>query len=205
MSTVTSTLPTPATRMPAAERRELILASATEVFGEHGYAGTTTDQVAQAAGISQPYVVRMFGTKENLFLEVMGRALGKLKVAFREVIAESASPDETAHRLGAAYADLITDRGILLALMQSFVQGGDRVVGEAARCGFLEIYALLRDEAQLTPEQVRDFLAHGMLFNTLIAIQLPLAYDTNADARELMDVAFGAKLQKVLGAAGSKK
>jgi len=76
-----------AERIPAAQRRELILEAATGVFAERGYAGSTTDQVAKAAGISQPYVVRMFGTKETLFLEALDRAQGKLLRAFRDVIA----------------------------------------------------------------------------------------------------------------------
>ena len=41
-----------------------------------GYAGTSTDAVAREAGVSQPYVVRMFGTKLDLFLEVFVRGPG---------------------------------------------------------------------------------------------------------------------------------
>ncbi|MBN8883980.1 MAG: helix-turn-helix transcriptional regulator, partial [Salana multivorans] len=47
--------------MRGSERRELVLSAAAEVFGERGYVGATTDAVARAAGVSQPYVVRMFG------------------------------------------------------------------------------------------------------------------------------------------------
>ena len=42
--------------------------AARTVFAERGYAAST-DQVARAAGVSQPYVVRLFGTKRELFLE----------------------------------------------------------------------------------------------------------------------------------------
>ena len=45
--------------------------------------------VARAAGVSQPYVVRMFGTKENLFLEVLERALERLLGAFRAAVEET--------------------------------------------------------------------------------------------------------------------
>lgn len=191
-----------ATRLPAAERRERILASASEVFGVRGYSGTTTDQIAQAAGISQPYVVRMFGTKENLFVEVLNRAQDKLKDVFRAVIAANAaaggSRDELGGALGRAYIDLIEDRGLLLSLMQGFVMGHDPVIGETARRGFLAMYQILRDEAGFSAADVRDFLAHGMLFNTLIGIQLPLIYGSDMCATELMDTAFASKLDKVL-------
>src|SRR3954467_9042896 len=94
----------PATRMRAQDRRELILQAATAVFGERGFVGTTTDAIARAAGVSQPYVVRMFGTKEALFLEVLHRALDKLMAAFRGALADGVAAGESrqdiGHRIG---------------------------------------------------------------------------------------------------------
>lgn len=207
-----------ATRMPAAERRELILAAATAVFGERGYAGATTDQVAKAAGISQPYVVRMFGTKENLFLEAMDRAMGKLFVTFRTVISEydagqlttevaalEPSLDNTrgghlAALMGRAYADLIQDRGILLLLMQSFVSGHESVIGPRARDGFLALYEMVRDEAGLGAQHASDFLAQGMLMNTLISLRMPEVFDSSAVANDLLKCTMKTKLDVVLAA-----
>lgn len=195
--------PASAERIPAGERREQILAAASRVFGERGYAGATTDQVAQAAGISQPYVVRMFGSKENLFVEVLGRALDTLVVAFRAAIADSKAAGEDVEargaRIGAAYADLISDRGILLSLMQGFIMGHDPVIGACARKGFLTIYGIMRDEAGLSAEHAVDFLAHGMLFNTLIALRMTDAYGADDRVDELVGCAFRTKLDLVLG------
>ena len=194
-------------RIPATQRREQILAAASQVFGERGYSGATTDQVAHAAGISQPYVVRMFGTKENLFLEVLERALNKVKTAFRAVLAEPRPPGDDAdllsQRLGATYVDLIEDRGILLSLMQAFITGHDPVIGAKARAGFLQIYRILRDEAGFEPDVIREFLADGMLFNTLLAIRLPDIFDDDEAAQELMRCTFRTKLDMVLGASGA--
>src|ERR1700710_507693 len=75
-------------RMTAVERREAILDAASAVFGQRGYFGATTDQVARAAGISQPYVVRMFGSKEALFLAVIERAKSSLLQSFRAALAD---------------------------------------------------------------------------------------------------------------------
>ena len=44
----------PATRMPAEQRREQLLDAATRAFAEGGYHGTSTDAVAREAGVSQP-------------------------------------------------------------------------------------------------------------------------------------------------------
>src|SRR4051794_34137527 len=178
-------------RIPAGERREQILAAASLVFGERGYFGATTDQIARAAGISQPYVVRMFGSKESLFVEVLTRALDTLMVAFTGALAEwrtDGSPEgEIARRLGTTYANLIEDRGLLLSLMQAFSMGHDPVIGEGARNGFMEIYRLLRDEAGFSPEEARAFLAEGMLLNTLLGLRLPDRFGLDPAATELLE------------------
>lgn len=197
MSSVTSEAVVPATRMASDERRILVLEAATAVFGQRGYAGTTTDQVATAAGVSQPYVVRIFGTKEKLFLAVLQRALDTLMAAFHRALADTA-PEPVHHRLGVAYADLLTDRGLLLSLMHGFVLGADPEVGKVARAGFLEVYSFLKDEAGMAPEEASDFLAHGMMLNTLIGLRMTDEYDTNPDARELLETAMPDKLGLLL-------
>lgn len=224
---------TPVTRMPAAERRELILMAATIVFGERGYAGATTDQIAKAAGISQPYVVRMFGTKEQLFIEAMDRALNKLFDAFRGVINDYDAglldsqlatldvsrfgpfegnltgtdsgggdhrPGHLAGLMARSYADLISDRGILLLLMQAFVSGHERTIGPRAREGFLALFKLVRDEAGMGAQHASDFLAQGMLMNTVISLRLPELFGSNALADELLQCTLKSKLDTVLAA-----
>lgn len=178
--------------MRAADRRELVLEAATAVFGEHGYVGATTDAVAKAAGVSQPYVVRMFGTKEALFLAVLDRALQHLLSAFRAAIAGDGAGD-LRDRIGTAYTDLLADRGILLSLMHGFVSGADPVIGRAARRGFLEVYRLLRRDAGLSVAEATDFLAGGMLLNTLVGVRMADEYDADPDARELVDAVAGSK------------
>src|SRR5215207_5113972 len=165
--------------MRAGDRRELVLTAATAVFGERGYFGTTTDAVARAANVSQPYVVRMFGTKEALFLAVLERALTRLLETFRAAIAENpeSSPEEIHHRIGASYGELLTDRGLLLSLMHAFVLGSDPEIGRAARRGFLEVYRLLRHEAAFTAEQAQSFPATGMLLNTLVGLRMADDFD----------------------------
>jgi len=148
MSSVTPSKPDPVPRMRVEDRKELVLTAATAVFGEHGYVGTTTDAVAKAAGVSQPYVVRMFGTKEALFLAVLERALGRLLDAFEAAIDEGG--DDLHQRIGAAYGELLSDRGLLLSLMHAFVLGSDPTIGNAARRGFLQVYALLRHRLALS-------------------------------------------------------
>jgi TetR/AcrR family transcriptional regulator len=186
-----------ATRMGADERRALVLDAATREFGQYGYAGTTTDRVAAAAGVSQPYVVRIFGTKEKLFIEVLHRDLELLMTAFRAALAADADIP-IHHRLGLAYADLLQDRGLLLSLMHGFVLGADPVIGRVARCGFLDVYRFLKEEAGIPAEEAANFLAHGMLLNTLVGMRMTDDYASDQDARELLEGALGPKLPILL-------
>jgi TetR/AcrR family transcriptional regulator len=202
ISTVTTAVPV--TRMASDERRVLVLEAATAVFGQRGYAGTTTDQVAAAAGVSQPYVVRMFGTKEKLFLAVLQRALDTLMAAFRRALADD-SEIPLHERLGRSYADLLTDRGLLLSLMHGFVLGSDPEIGKLARCGFLEVYKFLKDDVGMTPAEASDFLAHGMMLNTLVGLRMTDEYDTNPDARELLETAMPTKLAVLRGITSADK
>ncbi len=64
MSTATAVAP----RSTADDRREAILQAAMEAFAEKGLHGTSTETIARAVGISQPYLFRLYGTKKELFL-----------------------------------------------------------------------------------------------------------------------------------------
>jgi len=188
-------------RIPATERREQILEAATRVFGEQGYAGATTDRVAKAAGISQPYVVRLFGTKEQLFIEVVERACARIGKAMERAIADDASEKEVGPRIGEAYVDLVqTDRGILLSLMQGFILGQDPAIGPVARAGFMAIYDRMR--SVMDAEEAMRFMAQGMLINTLIASNLTEGIDDDDQVDEPFACTFGDKLGLVLEGLG---
>ena len=193
MSSVTVT-DAPATRMKAEERRELILAAAAGVFGERGYVGATTDAVAKAAGVSQPYVVRMFGTKAALFQAVLERSLDRLITQFREEIQEYDPSKGDLHMcIGKRYVELLSDRGLLLSLMQAFLLGADPEIGPTARAGFLRVYRLLRDEGGFSPEEATSFLEGGMLINTLVGLRMGADIDTDPDVREMLQAAMPTK------------
>jgi AcrR family transcriptional regulator len=53
-------------RMPAAERREVILAAAEQTFGRRGYHGASLDDVAHAAGVSKALIYEHFASKREL-------------------------------------------------------------------------------------------------------------------------------------------
>src|SRR6185312_17207280 len=66
-------------RMSADERREQVLEVALGEFAASGLAGTSTEDVAEKAGISQPYLFRLFPTKKSLFLALVQRCFKRVE------------------------------------------------------------------------------------------------------------------------------
>src|SRR5689334_24255403 len=87
-------------RMPATERREAVLEAAVIEFAAGGLAGTSTEDVARRAGISQPYLFRLFPTKKALFLALVERCFQRIQAAFAE-----AAGDKTGEEALAAMGD----------------------------------------------------------------------------------------------------
>ena len=187
----------PAARMKAADRRELILAAATAVFGAKTYVGTTTDEVARAAGVSQPYVVRLFGTKEKLFIAVIERAYARLIDEFRRAL--PGDVEGRAERMGSAYTGLLAERGMLPVIANSTALGGEPEIGRVARAGFSEIWRFLRDEAGFSTDETREFMAMGMLINAIVGLRLTGDYGDEVSATEVFEACFPQALDKVRG------
>src|SRR5664280_2221844 len=99
------------TRMTAEERRDEIVAAASIEFAATGYAGTSTDAIARRAGVSQPYLFQLFGTKKELFLATLRGCFERTARVFDEVgkaaRAEGLDPDGILLRMGNAYLPLL--------------------------------------------------------------------------------------------------
>ena len=88
------------------ERREDILDAAIAEFAAKGLHGASTDEIARLAGISQPYVFRLFGTKKELYLAVIARCFRQTLEVFQRV-AEGKRGEEALHAIGQAYGQLL--------------------------------------------------------------------------------------------------
>ncbi|HMT05822.1 MAG: TetR/AcrR family transcriptional regulator [Solirubrobacterales bacterium] len=65
-------------RLPAAERRKLILEAGLDAFAEGGYQETTLDEVADRAGISKALIYEHFPSKRDLYREILETWIGDL-------------------------------------------------------------------------------------------------------------------------------
>jgi AcrR family transcriptional regulator len=162
----------PAMRKSAEVRREEILVVAMEHFAEGGYHGTSTEAIAREAGISQPYLFRLFHTKRELFLAANDRACEKVGDAFRRAAA-GASPGEELSEMGCAYMDeLLPDRHAILMMMQGYAASADAEIQEHVRQRYGEIVTEVSELSGATPEEVWSFFATGMLLNIVAALDL---------------------------------
>jgi AcrR family transcriptional regulator len=161
-----------ARRHTADERREQVLEAALGVFAAHGLHGTSTETIAERAGISQPYLFRLFGTKKGLFIACARRCMERTRETFRQA-AERDGPEPVLGRMGKAYIALLEDRELLLAQLQLQAACGDDEIRAVAREGYGELYREVERLSGADEDEVRLFFATGMLLNVAAAMDLP--------------------------------
>jgi AcrR family transcriptional regulator len=153
--------------MSAEDRREQILDVAMTHFALRGLYGTSTETIARAAGVSQPYLFRLFTTKLDLFLASCERCFDRVETVF--TVAAEGSPEEPLLAMGQAYVRLVAQRDVLLMQLQTYAACGD----DAVRSVVSRRYdALFQHVVRITGEsedRVRDFFAVGMLLNITLA------------------------------------
>jgi AcrR family transcriptional regulator len=158
--------------MPATERREMVLEAAVAEFAAHGLAGTSTEDVARQAGISQPYLFRLFPTKKALFLALVERCFRRIEGAFTAA-AGDLTGDEAMTAMADEYERLLDDRTLLLLQMQIYAACGDPEIREVARTGYKHLWEMVERITGLPFQTVVDFFAIGMLMNVAAAMDLP--------------------------------
>jgi AcrR family transcriptional regulator len=143
--------------------------------------------------------VRLFGSKEALFLAALDSACEELLRTFRAALAEPDDGEVTVRqRIGSAYVELLHIRGLHQTMSHAYLLGSHPVIGPAARHGFASVWRFFRDEAGFDIEETRGFMAQGMLINTMIGMRLVDDYDTDAAVAEIFECCFPSQLIQVL-------
>jgi AcrR family transcriptional regulator len=135
-----------ANRLARADRRNQILAAATEAFARNGFAATNLQQVATEAGVSRVIVYRHFASKTELYRAALERICDRLAAA---VIVNDAG-DYTNDSIDALLAAAIDDPAGFRLLFQHAAREPDfRAEAEKFR-------ASMRDTARRQLDQVID-------------------------------------------------
>jgi AcrR family transcriptional regulator len=162
-------------RQTADERREAVLDAGRHEFSLHGLHGASTDDIARRAGISQPYLFRLFGSKKELYLTVIERCYEQTLETFRAAAAGSTGKGAL-RAMGAAYARLIDeDRTMLQGQLQAYAASvEDEDVREATARGFGRLVDYVEAVSGADAATISRFFAKGMLLNVMASLQISL-------------------------------
>ncbi|CAL9292644.1 TetR/AcrR family transcriptional regulator [Streptomyces sp. R02] len=159
-------------RSTADERRATVMRTAIKTFAARGYYGTSTTDVAKAAGISQGYLYRLFKDKEALFVALVDHCSDRLREAAATAAASvrTTDPQAVVDALTAAYDEVIDDRDVLMILMHAQGCAGEPGIGEAVRRCYARQVEYIRAVSGASDEQIRRYFADALLSNVLVAI-----------------------------------
>jgi AcrR family transcriptional regulator len=159
-------------RQTAEERREAVLNAAAREFARAGLHGASTEAIARAAGISQPYLFRLFGTKKELYLAAAERTMEEVYQVF-ERASRGRAGEEARAAMGEAYVELIGDRQRLQLMLQCEAAAADDAeIRERLRRVWRDLVDLVERVTGGSSEETAAFFAKGMLLNTLNAMRL---------------------------------
>jgi AcrR family transcriptional regulator len=159
------------TRQTAEERRPAVLAAATHEFAVKGFHGASTEEIARQAGISQPYLFRLFGSKKELYIAAAQRSIDAQYAAFAEA-AKGKTGEAALKAMGEAYKTGIAhDRDHLMLMLKTW-SSDDPDFRRLSRTAWRNIVDLAEQSSRESPEVVSRFFANGMLITILMSMGL---------------------------------
>jgi AcrR family transcriptional regulator len=163
-------------RVPAAERRDALIAAAIEEFAQTGLHGTPVDRIARRVGVAQPYVFSLFPTKRDLFIAAVERGFERVEQRFAGAAAsfdpETAEPDMDLFRwIGEDYMGLLeSDRPLLMLQLQAYAACNDELIAERVRAAYAHLVNFVDELTGADSDQLDAFMSHGMWLNVQAAI-----------------------------------
>ncbi len=120
-------------RLTADARRRQLFDVAVTLFSEHGYAATTMDDIAEAAGVTKPLVYQHFESKRALYLELMDVFSRELVTDIVKATADAQGPRQQVELGFAAYFELMLGNEQAFRLLYGRDAPDDQELGEALR------------------------------------------------------------------------
>jgi len=118
-------------RSTQAGTRAEILDAADTLFGERGFDGATTREIAEACGVNKALIHYHFAGKDDLFRAVLDRYYEKLDVALQAAVLSTGDMRERLWRIVDTYLDFLGNNGSFSRMVQREAAGGrhiDRIV-----------------------------------------------------------------------------
>jgi AcrR family transcriptional regulator len=142
--------------------RQRILEQAQRLFTAHGYHGVSIRDIAQACGLSNAALYYHFGSKQNLFFEVLKEHISTLTLCLQEAGAIGGTCRERLANMARAYAQMILEYQDTVQIM----------LRDLAQFEWVEILQMLPDLQALTPSPLAAVLEEGIASGEVRALDV---------------------------------
>ncbi|MFG3525060.1 TetR/AcrR family transcriptional regulator [Nocardia nova] len=155
-------------------RRDTVVDAAITEFARTGYHGTPISTVAATAEISPAYVFKLFPSKVALFVAALERCFELIEraVSAGAARADGASPERILHEMGGAYAELITDKSLIMLQVHAQSVADIPEIGAAMRTGLGRVTDLAKQRSGAEDADVQRFMAFGQLCHLITTLGL---------------------------------
>jgi AcrR family transcriptional regulator len=121
-------------RLPASERRQQLLDTALATFARLGYRDASMNDIADAAGVTKPVLYQHFGSKRDLFLELLADLGSRLRSAVRDAVSSADGPRKQVEAGFSAWFNWVdTNRAGFSVLFDSEARRDPEFAEQAAR------------------------------------------------------------------------
>lgn len=157
-------------RLPAPQRRETLIAAASELFAQRGFDRVSLDEVAERAGVTKVIVYRHFGSKKGLYLQLLAIHRDALLRTLAEGLADKKPLADRVPAVADAWFSYVENHPFAWAMLFQDVTGdpeirafhaGMRDTARAAIAGLIADEPTLRLEPELV-EPVAELLRSAM-------------------------------------------
>jgi AcrR family transcriptional regulator len=142
--------------------RQRILDQAQRLFTAHGYHGVSIRDIAQACGLSNAALYYHFGSKQNLYFEVLKEHISTLTLCLREAGATGGTCRERLAHMARAYAQMILEYQDTVQIM----------LRDLAQFDWEEILQMLPDLQALTPSPLAAVMEEGIASGEVRALDV---------------------------------
>ena len=155
----------------AEARRETVIDAAITEFSRKGYLGTPTSAVAEAAKISTAYVFKLFPAKETLFVAALEHCFTLIEQALAQGAdaAPSQSPGDVLYAMGGTYAELISDKRLLMLQVHAQAATDIPEIRDAVRRGLQRTTMFVKQRSGAADADVQRMMAVGQLCHLIVA------------------------------------
>jgi AcrR family transcriptional regulator len=130
--------------MRKADRKRQLLEHAKELFVTHGYQNTTTKDIAESAGVSEPVLYRHFPSKKALFLEVLQGIREATLGRWRTQTANLTDPLAKLHAIADMYLGTTREQAREFRIMhRTLIECADEEIASLLRSFYLDSEELL--------------------------------------------------------------